>query len=76
MCTRISGQGSSGRNKQFALDYLVSVVLRAPFKEESARGTLWETWFMYTVFVKGNLTVSYMSLFSCFIVFFFFFAFF
>ena len=27
MCTRISGQGSSGGNKQFALGYLVSVLL-------------------------------------------------
>ena len=44
----------------------------APFKEEWARGTLWETWFMYTVFVKGILTISYMSLLSCLIVVFFF----
>ena len=42
-----------------------------------SQGTLWATWFMYTVFVKGNLYyISYMSLLSFFIVFFFFFFFF
>ena len=38
MCTRISGQGGSGRNKQFALGYLVSVFLVGIFLGGMSQG--------------------------------------
>ena len=38
MCTRISGQGSSGGNKQFALGYLVSVLFVGIFLGGMSQG--------------------------------------
>ena len=38
MCTRISGQGSSVGNKQFALGYLVSVFLVGTFLGGMSQG--------------------------------------
>ena len=55
MCTSISDQGGSGGNKQFTLGYLVSVFLVGTFQGGMSQGNSLETWFMYTVFVKGNL---------------------
>ena len=70
MCTRISGQGSSGGNKQFALGYLVSVLLVGIFLGGMSQGNPLGDLVHVCCFVKGT-TISYMSHLSCFIVVFF-----
>ena len=55
MCTRISGQGSFEGNKQFALDYLVSVLLVGIFLGGMSQGNPLGDLVHVYCFVKGNL---------------------
>ena len=71
MCTRISGQGSSGGNKHFALGYLVSVLLVGIFLGGMSQGNPLGDLVHVYCFCERQFILSCMSHLSCFIFFYF-----
>ena len=70
MCTRVSGQGGSGGNKQFTLGYLVSVFLVGTFQGGMSQGNSLGDLVHVYCFCERQSLLYHISLF-CLVSFFF-----